>query len=154
MITGEDLVKQTLEDTRSILNIAKIANPKEIVFITAPEWKWTAVRTAGKLADGRGQVKLNDLISSVMPTIPPESKKLGADFLKKWVLKDIPSLGPDWQSKYAQQVDEAEILSASVDFFTNIFNCKITVVNTDQAKPSMTSKANQSSPLRPAIFVS
>ncbi|MEC8875777.1 MAG: hypothetical protein VYE50_04340, partial [Candidatus Thermoplasmatota archaeon] len=90
----------------------------------------------------------------VMPTIPPESKKLGADFLKKWVLKDIPSLGPDWQNKYVQQVDEAAILSVSVDFFTNIFNCKITVVNADQAKSSMMSKANQSSPLRPAIFVS
>ena len=89
-----------------------------------------------------------------MPTIPSESKKLGADFLKKWVLKDIPSLGPDWQSKYTQQVDEAEILSASIDFFRNIFNCEISVVDTDHARSSMTSKANQSSPLRPAIFVS
>ena len=154
LITGEDLVKQTLEDTRAILSIAGIDNPEEIVFIVAPEWKWNAVHTAGELADSRGQVKLAQLISGVMPTIPSESKKLGADFLKKWVLKDIPSLGPDWQSKYAQQVDEAEILSASVDFFTNIFNCKITVVNADQAKSSMASKTNQSSPLRPAIFVS
>ena len=30
-----------------------------------------------------------------MPNIPNESKKVGAEFLKKWVLKDIPSLGPD-----------------------------------------------------------
>ncbi|MEE3242240.1 MAG: leucine--tRNA ligase [Candidatus Thermoplasmatota archaeon] len=154
LITGEDLVKQTLEDTRSILNIAKIANPKEIVFITAPEWKWTAVRTAGELADERGQVKLNDLISSVMPTIPPESKKLGADFLKKWVLKDIPSLGPGWQRKYKQEVDESKILSSSVDFFANVLNCKISVVNAEEARSRLISKANQSSPLRPAIFVS
>ena len=154
LITGEDLVKQTLEDTRAILDIAEIGNPEEIVFIVAPEWKWNAVHIAGELADSRGQVKLNRLISDVMPTIPPESKKLGADFLKKWVLKDIPSLGPDWQNKYVQQVDEAEILSASVDFFTKIFDCKITVVNANQAKSSMLSKANQSSPLRPAIFVS
>ncbi len=31
--------------------------------------------------------KLNQLISTVMPSIPNESKKLGAEFLKKWVLK-------------------------------------------------------------------
>ena len=154
LITGENLVKQTLEDTRTILNIARIDNPKEIAFIVAPKWKWNAVHAAGELADSRGQVKLNQLISSVMPTIPSESKKLGADFLKKWVLKDIPSLGPGWQSKYTQQVDEAEILSASIDFFRNIFNCEISVVDTDHARSSMTSKANQSSPLRPAIFVS
>ena len=154
LLIGEDLVKQTLEDTRTIMNIAKIDNPVEIVLIVAPEWKWQAVRTAGELADGRGQVKLNQLISSVMPTIPPESKKLGADFLKKWVLKDIPSLGPDWQTKYNQEVDEEAILSASVDFFSNIFDCKVSVVNADNARSSMVAKGNQSLPLRPAIFVS
>ena len=46
LVTGEDLVKQTLEDTRAILNIAGIDNPKEIVFIVAPEWKWNAIHTA------------------------------------------------------------------------------------------------------------
>jgi hypothetical protein len=106
------------------------------------------------LADGRGQVKLNDLISSVMPTIPPESKKLGADFLKKWVLRDIPSLGPGWQRKYEQKVDESKILSSSVDFFVNVLDCKISVVNAEEARSRLISKANQSSPLRPAIFVS
>ncbi len=154
ILIGEDLVKQTLEDTRAILNIAKIDNPVEIVLIVAPEWKWQAVRTAGELADGRGQVKLNQLISSVMPTIPPESKKLGAEFLKKWVLRDIPSLGPDWQTKYNQEVDEKAILSASIDFFSNIFDCKVSVVNADNARSSMVAKGNQSLPLRPAIFVS
>ena len=154
LLIGEDLVKQTLEDTRTILNIAKIDNPVEIVLIVSPEWKWQAVRTAGELADGRGQVKLNQLISSVMPTIPPESKKLGAEFLKKWVLKDIPSLGPDWQAKYNQEVDEEFILSESIDFFSNIFDCKVSVVNADNARSSMVAKGNQSSPLRPAIFVS
>ena len=143
-----------MEDTRAILNIAKIDNPVEIVLIVAPEWKWQAVRTAGELADGRGQVKLNQLISSVMPTIPPESKKLGAEFLKKWVLRDIPSLGPDWQAKYNQEVDEEAILSASIDFFSNIFDCKVSVVNADNARSSMVAKGNQSLPLRPAIFVS
>ena len=154
LLIGEDLVKQTLEDTRTILNIAKIDNPVEIVLIVSPEWKWQAVRTAGELADGRGQVKLNQLISSVMPTIPPESKKLGAEFLKKWVLKDIPSLGPDWQAKYNQEVDEEFILSESIDFFSNIFDCKVSVVNADNARSSMVAKGNQSLPLRPAIFVS
>ena len=154
LVTGEDLVKQTLEDTRAILNIAGIDNPKEIVFIVAPEWKWNAIHTAGQLADGRGQVKLNQLISSVMPNIPPESKKLGADFLKKWVLRDIPSLGPDWQNKYSLQIDEEEILSESIEFFSKVFDCEISVVNADRARSRHVAKGNQSSPLRPAIFVS
>ena len=154
IILGEDLVKQTLEDTRAIINLAKIDKPEEIVFIVAPKWKWEAVRTAGELADGRGQVKLNQLISTVMPSIPNESKKLGADFLKKWVLKDIPSLGPDWQAKYSQEVDEESILLASQEFFSILFNCKISVVNADNARSSMVAKGNQSSPLKPAIFVS
>ena len=154
LIMGENLIKETLEDTRAILNIANIEKPEEIAFIVAPDWKWNAVRTAGELADGRGQVKLNDLISSVMPDLPSESKKLGAEFLKKWVLKDIPSLGPGWQHKYSQQVNEHEILSAAINFFENIFGCKVSVVEADKARSRLVSKANQSSPLRPAIFVS
>ena len=151
---GENLIKETLEDTRAILNIANIEKPEEIVFIVAPDWKWNAVRTAGELADGRGQVKLNNLISSVMPDLPSESKKIGAEFLKKWVLKDIPSLGPGWQHKYSRQVNEQEILSAAIEFFENIFGCKVSVVAADKARSRLVSKANQSSPLRPAIFVS
>ena len=89
-----------------------------------------------------------------MPSIPNESKKLGADFLKKWVLKDIPSLGPDWQAKYSQEVDEETILLASQEFFSTLFGCKISVVNADNARSSMVAKGNQSSPLKPAIFVS
>jgi len=154
LIIGENLIKQTLEDTRAILNITEIEKPEEIAFIVAPDWKWHAVGTAGELADGRGQVKLNDLISSVMPDLPSESKKLGAEFLKKWVLKDIPSLGPDWKRQYSQKVNEFEILSAAIEFFENIFDCKISVVEADKARSSLVSKANQSSPLRPAIFVS
>ena len=154
LIIGENLIKQTLEDTRAILSLAGIEKPEEIAFIVAPDWKWNAVRTAGELADGRGQVKLNDLISSVMPNLPSESKKLGAEFLKKWVLKDIPSLGPGWQKKYSQEVNEFEILSGSIQFFENIFDCKISVVEADKARSRLVSKANQSSPLRPAIFVS
>ena len=154
IIMGENLVKQTLEDTRAILNLAKIDKPEEIAFIVAPKWKWDAVRTAGELADGRGQVKLNQLISTVMPSIPNESKKLGAEFLKKWVLKDIPSLGPDWQKKYSQEVNEEAILAASQEFFSNLFDCQITVVNADNARSIMVAKGNQSSPLKPAIFVS
>ena len=50
------------------------------------------------------------------------AQNLGAEFLKKWVLRDIPSLGPDWQTKYNQEVDEEAILSASIDFFSNIFD--------------------------------
>jgi len=154
LITGESLIKQTMEDTRVILNIAKIEKPEEIVLIVAPEWKWNAVRSAGELADGRGQVKLNQLISVVIPDIPSESKKLGADFLKKWVLKDIPSLGPGWQNKYSQKINELEILESSIDFFSKIFDCSVKVVNAENVRSSLVSKANQSSPLRPAIFVS
>ena len=89
-----------------------------------------------------------------MPSIPNESKKLGAEFLKKWVLTDIPSLGPDWQKTYSQEVDEESILVASQEFFSNLFDCKITVVNADNARSIMVAKGNQSSPLKPAIFVS
>ena len=89
-----------------------------------------------------------------MPSIPNESKKLGAEFLKKWVLKDIPSLGPDWLKTYSQEVDEESILAASQEFFSKLFGCKITVVNADNARSIMVAKGNQSSPLKPAIFVS
>ena len=154
LITGESLVKQTMEDTRAILNLTKIEKPEEIVLIVAPEWKWEAVKIAGDLADDRGQVKLNQLIGSVMPIIPAESKKFGADFLKKWVLKDIPSLGPGWQSKYSQKVNELEILEASVDFFSKVFGCNVRVISAEKAVSRLGPKSNQSSPLRPAIFVS
>ena len=89
-----------------------------------------------------------------MPIIPAESKKFGADFLKKWVLKDIPSLGPGWQSKYSQKVNELEILEASVDFFSKVFGCNVRVISAEKAVSRLGPKSNQSSPLRPAIFVS
>tara|TARA_B100000579_G_scaffold216568_1_gene177091 strand:- start:109 stop:1158 length:1050 start_codon:yes stop_codon:yes gene_type:complete len=153
-LIGEDLVKQTLEDTKAILNIAKIEKPSEIVLITSPKWKWDAVQTAGDLADGRGQVKLNQLIGNVMPQIPNESKKVGAEFLKKWVLKDIPSLGPDWQERYKVQIDEKAILESSLDFFSKIFGCPVSVINAEKAVSRLEPKSKQSAPLRPAIFVS
>ena len=71
---------------------------------------------------------------------------MGADFLKKWVLRDIPSLGPGWQSKYSLQIDEEEILSDSIEFFSNIFGCEISVVNADRARSRHVAKGNQSSP--------
>ena len=47
-LIGEDLIKQTLEDTKAILNIAKIEKPSEIVLITSPKWKWEARRAPGQ----------------------------------------------------------------------------------------------------------
>ena len=153
-LIGEDLIKQTLEDTKAILNIAKIEKPSEIVLITSPKWKWDAVQTAGDLADGRGQVKLNQLIGNVMPQIPNDSKKIGAEFLKKWVLKDIPSLGPEWQERYKVQIDEKATLESSIDFFSKIFDCPVSVINAEKAVSRLEPKSKQSAPLRPAIFVS
>jgi leucyl-tRNA synthetase len=153
-LIGEDLIKQTLEDTKAILNIAKIEKPTEIVLITSPKWKWDAVQTAGELADGRGQVKLNQLIGNVMPNIPNESKKVGAEFLKKWVLKDIPSLGPEWQERYKVKIDEKAILESSIDFFSKVFDCPVSVINAEKAVSRLEPKSKQSAPLRPAIFVS
>ena len=143
-----------MEDTKAILNIAKIEKPTEIVLITSPKWKWDAVQTAGELADGRGQVKLNQLIGNVMPNIPNESKKVGAEFLKKWVLKDIPSLGPEWQERYKVKIDEKAILESSIDFFSKVFDCPVTVINAEKAVSRLEPKSKQSAPLRPAIFVS
>ena len=154
LVTGENLVKQTLEDTRAILKMVKIEKPEKILFITAPEWKWEAVRTAGELADARGQVNLGQFIPTVMPIVPAESRKFAADFLKKWVLKDIPSLGPGWQERYDQRIDEAEILSNAVDFFSQVFDCEVSVTTSENANSKFTEKASQASPLRPAIFVS
>ena len=153
-LIGEDLIKQTLEDTKAILNIAKIEKPSEIVLITSPKWKWEAVQAAGDLADGRGQVKLNQLIGSFMPQIPNDSKKVGAEFLKKWVLKDIPSLGPEWQERYKVLIDEKAILESSIDFFSKIFDCPVSVINAENAVSRLEPKSKQSAPLRPAIFVS
>ena len=136
------------------MNIAKIEKPREIVLITSPKWKWDAVQVAGDLADGRGQVRLNQLIGSFMPQIPNEVKKEGADFLKKWVLKDIPSLGPEWQEKYKVQIDEKQILEASLNFFSRVFNCPVSVMNAEKAVSRLEPKSKQSAPLRPAIFVS
>ncbi len=154
ILSSENLVRQTLEDTRAILNIAKMSNPDEIVFIVAPQWKWKSIKTAGELADERGQVRLNDLIKIVMPDITADNKKSGAEFLKKWVLKDIPSLGPNWQNKYKQYVDEEAILNSSKEFFEKFFGCKISVVSEDVARSKFAKKASQSSPLRPAIYIS
>ena len=134
--------------------MVKIEKPEKILFITAPEWKWEAVRTAGELADARGQVNLGQFIPTVMPIVPAESRKFAADFLKKWVLKDIPSLGPGWQERYDQRIDEAEILSNAVDFFSQVFDCEVSVTTSENANSKFTEKASQASPLRPAIFVS
>ena len=98
--------------------------------------------------------ELNQLIGNFMPQIPNDSKKVGAEFLKKWVLKDIPSLGPEWQERYKVLIDEKAILESSIDFFSKIFDCPVSVINAENAVSRLEPKSKQSAPLRPAIFVS
>ena len=69
-------------------------------------------------------------------------------------MKDITNLGPEWQEKYKVQIDEKAILESSLDFFSKIFGCPVSVINAEKAVSRLEPKSKQSAPLRPAIFVS
>ena len=106
------------------------------------------------LGIGRAVVPMSPKAYQDAPQVISAARSGDVEFLKKWVLKDIPSLGPEWQERYKVLIDEKAILGSSIDFFSKIFDCPVSVINAENAVSRLEPKSKQSAPLRPAIFVS
>ena len=153
ILLSEDLLRETSDDIRKILSVAKIEKPEKITLITAPSWKWTAVSIAASITDERGQVSVKDLMSKAMAELPNEAKKEASNFLKNWALREIPSLGPDWAPKYQKAIDEQVMLTERKEFLEELYGCDIEVLYASDAPEAAKTKAKQALPLKPAIFI-
>jgi leucyl-tRNA synthetase len=153
LLRGEALVQRTHADIEAILKVARIESPQAITLLVAPDWKWQAVGLAAGLADERGHVEMQPLMKAAMAALPADARKEAAAFLKRWVMQEIPALGPGWAARYAEQLDEAVVLEQASDFLAATFGCEMAVEPAGDATGGAADKAQQAAPLRPAIFV-
>ena len=153
LLRGEALVQRTHADIEAILKVARIESPQAITLLVAPDWKWQAVGLAAELADKRGRVDMQPLMKAAMAALPAAARKEAAAFLKRWVMQEIPALGPGWAARYAEQLDEAVVLEQASNFLAATFGCEVAVAPAGDATGGAAGKARQAAPLRPAIFV-
>ena len=133
--------------------MARIESPQAITLLVAPDWKWQAVGLAAGLADERGRVDMQPLMKAAMAALPAAARKEAAAFLKRWVMQEIPALGPGWAARYAEQLDEEVVLEQASNFLAATFGCEVAVAPAGDATGGAAGKARQAAPLRPAIFV-
>ena len=92
-------------------------------------------------------------VKAAMAALPAAARKEAAAFLKRWVMQEIPALGPGWAARYAEQLDEEVVLEQASNFLAATFGCEVAVAPAGDATGGAAGKARQAAPLRPAIFV-
>ncbi|MDH7564076.1 MAG: leucine--tRNA ligase [Candidatus Bathyarchaeota archaeon] len=150
----ETLVKNTIEDTSSVLKATKIT-PKRICYYTASTWKWkTYMHILEKST--RGEVKLNELMKEY--AVKAEFRKHLKELAKfaPAIVKEISRMQEERKRSLleAASLDEKETLESAKDFLTERFAAEIRVYSEEDVErydPKM--RASLSAPCRPAIYI-
>jgi leucyl-tRNA synthetase len=137
----EELVNATIKDIRSVLELAKIENPKEIEIIISEEWKYEFYSKVRELVNG-GTRNVSELSKHIMNS---ELKKHGQEIMK--VLPKIVDKLPEYILDQKSELDA--FLTVRVDLSAE-FKCDVKITNSEHSKEA---KAKQASPGKPAIVV-
>ena len=140
---SEALVETMLHDITTVLGLAKIQKPKEILIFTAAAWKYTLFDVVRSALDKSRDFK------EVMGVVMKDAglKKHGKD-----ISRMLPGLVKEPRRLKG-------ILSATVEGHTfneaaarlkKVFDCKITILSEEKSKES---KARQALPGKPALLV-
>ncbi len=138
---SEQILETTKKDIYSVLELAKISKPSEIILIVADEWKYELVSIVKKLVEEGIRVQ-NEIIKNIMLT---DLKKHGQDVMKL-VPKLIEKL-PEYILDPAQELQIFE--DAKLDIET-VFGAIVHIVKASESKEA---KAKQAMPGKPAIVV-
>ncbi|MBS7633329.1 class I tRNA ligase family protein, partial [Candidatus Bathyarchaeota archaeon] len=150
----ENLIKNIIEDTFSVLKATKIT-PKKICYYTASPWKWKIyINILEKSAQGK--VKLSELMKEYATNA--ELKKHMKELAKfaPTIIKEIDRMQEERKTSLlkATSFDEKETLKSAKDFLAERFAAEIHVYSEEDVErydPKM--RASLSAPCRPAIYV-
>jgi leucyl-tRNA synthetase len=137
----ESLIDNTVKDTKSVIELAKISNPKEIEIIISEVWKYGFYTRVKELV-GSGMRNVNELTKHIMNS---DLKKHGQE-----IMKVLPKLIDKLPERILDQNTELDaFLSVRVDLSSQ-FDCDVRIVAAEHSKEA---KAKQASPGRPSIIV-
>jgi len=137
----EGLIAETIKDVKSVLELAKIANPKEIEIIISEEWKYEFYTRVKELVND-GVRNVGELSKHIMNS---DLKKHGQEIMK--VLPKIIDKLPE--QILSQRAELDAFLAVRVDLGAK-FNCDVKIIAAEHSKEA---KAKQASPGKPAIMV-
>lgn len=136
--TSEELIQTVIEDARQVLKLAKIEQPKKLIFITSPEWKYALYNIVKEQLKTTRNPK--DIIGAVMST---ELKRYAKD-----VMKMIPKLINGVPEHILNAKKEYDFLLEAQEFLSNELQLEVEITNASDHP-----KAKQASPHKPAILV-
>ncbi|MBI2549571.1 leucine--tRNA ligase [Candidatus Woesearchaeota archaeon] len=140
----EQLVHDTLSDFETVLQLAKIEKPKEVVLVVAPKWKYELVRILkeelGKTRDQRALI--NTCLAE--KDIKPHGQEVAK--IVQMALKDPGKL----PAVLIRKEKELEAYTATKETIEDDHNCKVKV---EESERSNEQKAKQAMPGKPAIVV-
>ena len=136
---GEDLVRRTLADIKTVLELAKV-NPKEILLFTPAPWKQALYQ---KVRDVKSR-NPGEVMAEVM-------KDAALKVHGKDISRMVPALLKDpSRLRSLPAEDEAAVLRDSLAFFGREFSCVVKLLPEEQSNEQ---KARAALPGKPAILV-
>ncbi len=139
----EGVISKTVADISNVLKLINVDNPKKILLIVSPKWKYGFMKLFKKEVEKTRDVKV--LMGACMTG---DLKKNGKD-----ISKMIPALLKD-ASKVPSEVLSQDIefknLDESKEFISKEFGCSVVV---ERAEDSKEGKARNAGPGKPAIVV-
>jgi leucyl-tRNA synthetase len=136
---SEDLIRDTMDDINSVLNLLKISKPKQVKLFVSEKWKY-------ELYDAlRSKIKETRDMKSIMDSLPEDVKKRKETIMM--IQKVLKSGVPD----SSRQEAEFEVLAESAGFLGKEFGC---IVEVHLAEESQEQKARNAMPGKVAILVS
>jgi leucyl-tRNA synthetase len=140
----EKLLDNIISDVREVMNLAKIAKPKKVIFIIADDWKsdfLKAVKLELEKTRNPGEIMKKIMANAAL-------KKYGGD-ISKLVPKLVTDPGRIPMVLFGQK-EELKIFSDAKSNLESEIGCKIEIVAEKDAKHP---KSKQAMPGKPAIVV-
>jgi len=137
----EELLENTKKDISSVLELAKINAPAEVLIIISEDWKYAYFSKVKELVDS-GIRNVGELSKYIMGT---DLKKRGQE-----IMKTLPKIADKLPAVILDQETEEHAFETERDSLSKIFNCSVKVVI---AEESSESKARNAVPGKPAIVV-
>ncbi|MFH1256652.1 MAG: leucine--tRNA ligase [Candidatus Diapherotrites archaeon] len=141
-IEAERMIERLLEDARKVFELAKIAKPKKLTLLVAPEWKWKAM----KLLSSLERPNFGEAMKLLMNDAEIKKQGKGVEGFAKSALNKAP----DFREK--KKIDESKLLKENKAFLEKEFGCSVEVQEAGKATGAAAKKAGNALPLKPAIF--
>lgn len=143
---SEEFVKNVLEDTKEILNVAKINNPEKIYYYSADSWKWKALE---KLKENNGEI--GPTMSDIMEN--PEIREMGDQ-----VSDYVQNIAEDrYFEREILNINESDILKSASDFIKEELQEEIKDIESIEIEinpeKDPENKSRFSKPFKPAIYI-